>query len=203
MKRVVREAIVVEGKYDAIRVKSVVDALVVETGGFRLFRDKARVQMLRRLAATRGLIILTDSDSAGMVIRNHLLGVIPAQQVKIAYIPPVPGKERRKAAPSKEGLLGVEGMDNETVLSVLVRAGAQFADADSPVVHTMQLTKADLMAVGLSGGRHSAARRQAMLRMLELPSTLSTNRLLEFLNATVTPTEWERLLQRVDAASPV
>lgn len=202
MKRVVREAIVVEGKYDAIRVKSAVDALVVETGGFRIFRDKERVHMLRRLAAARGLVILTDSDSAGMVIRNHLLSAIPSEHIKVAYVPPLPGKEKRKSAPSKEGLLGVEGMDAATVLSSLEQAGARFADGPAPAEDTMHLTKADLVAVGLSGGRDSAARRQVLLGLLALPRMLSTNRLLEFVNATITPAEWERLLQEVDAATP-
>lgn len=119
----IREAIVVEGKYDAIRVKSAVDALVVETGGFGVFHDKERLAFLRRLAAQRGLLILTDSDGAGFVIRNYLAAAIPADQLKHAYIPEVPGKERRKAAASKEGLLGVEGIDNARILETLAPGG--------------------------------------------------------------------------------
>ena len=193
----IREVIVVEGKYDVIRLKSAVDGMVVPTDGFRIFKDKERLGMLRRLAAVRGLILLTDSDSAGGVIRNHLLGCIPAEQVKIAYVPPRPGKERRKAAPSKEGLLGVEGMDNATVLEALRRAGATCEAADAPPARLMSLTKADLAAVGLSGGVNSAIKRQALLAALELPPTLSANRLLEVLNATVTPQEWTEWLKKL------
>ncbi len=192
--RRVRQAIVVEGKYDTIRVRSAVEALVVETNGFGIFRDTRRLEMLRRLAAQRGLIILTDSDSAGALIRNHLLGAIPTEQVRLAYVPPVPGKERRKVAPSKEGLLGVEGIDNATILAALERAGAIFEDENAPVGDKMQLTKADLMEGGLSGTADSAARRQRLLEALGLPLNLSANRLLEVINVTLTPVEWQQLL---------
>lgn len=188
------EVIVVEGKYDVIRVKSAVDAMVVPTDGFRIFKDKERLAMLRRLAAARGLILLTDSDSAGALIRNHLIGSIPAEQIKIAYVPPVAGKERRKAAPSKEGLLGVEGIGNPVIVDALRKAGATFVGGDTPPRQPMSLTKADLSAVGLSGGVNSAQKRQALLAALELPPSLSANRLLEVVNATVTPEEWAKLL---------
>ena len=195
--RRVRQAIVVEGKHDVIRVQSAVDAVVVPTHGFRLFKDREKVALLCRLAATRGLILLTDSDSAGNLIRNHLCGCIPAHQLMQAYIPPRPGKERRKTAPSKEGLLGVEGMDAATVIAALERAGATFEDEDTPPRESLCLTKADLMALGLTGGADSAAQRQKLLTLLDLPGYLSANRLLEVLNATVTPAEWERLLTRL------
>lgn len=202
MKRV-REAIVVEGKYDEIRVRSAVDALVVPTQGFGIFRDEQRLSMLRRLAAQRGLIILTDSDSAGMLIRNHLIGTIPVEQMRHAYIPPVAGKERRKSAPGKEGLLGVEGMDNAIVIAALERAGATFEDADGSVTSTadkMQWTKGDLYEWGLSGRADSAQRRRALLRALRLPENLSANRLLDVLNATVTEQELEELLPKLKTA---
>ena len=197
MKRV-REAIVVEGKYDEIRVRSAVDALVVPTEGFGIFHDKARLTLLRRLAAERGLIILTDSDSAGMLIRNHLIGAIPAEQMRHAYVPPIAGKERRKSAPGKEGLLGVEGMNNAVVIAALERAGATFEDAADGVgvyaVDKMHLTKGDLYELGLSGCADSAQRRLALLSALNLPLTLSANRLLEVLNATITEQELAELL---------
>ncbi len=196
MKRV-RQAIVVEGKYDEIRVHSAVEALVVPTEGFGIFRDKARMELLRRLAAERGLIILTDSDSAGMLIRNHLIGAIPAEQLLQAYIPPIAGKEKRKATAGKEGLLGVEGVDNAVVVAALERAGAVFEDAAAPSADRMQLTKGDLYAVGLSGGADSAARRAWLLTQLGLPRNLSANRLLEVLNATVSPAQWADLLARM------
>ena len=192
--RRVREAIVVEGKHDVIRVHSAVEALVVPTDGFRLFKDTEKMALLRRLAATRGLIILTDSDSAGGVIRNHLCGCIPADQLRQAYIPPIPGKERRKAAPSKEGLLGVEGVDAAVVVAALERAGATFEEETATPRECLRLTKADLMELGLTGGADSAVRRRQLLDALGLPGYLSANRLLEVVNATVTPAEWATLL---------
>lgn len=195
MKRV-REVIVVEGKYDAIRVKSAVEAVVVETHGFGLFRDKEQLALLRRLAASRGAVVLTDSDGAGFVIRNYLSGVLPPSQVKHAYIPEIAGKERRKAAPSKEGLLGVEGVDNAVILEALERAGAAFEE-DERESAAPWLTKGDLFADGLSGGPDSAVRREALLRLLGLPRKLSANRLLEVINATMTPEEYRRALEQI------
>ena len=192
--RRVRQAIVVEGKHDVIRVQSAVEALVVPTDGFRIFKDKEKMAMLRRLAQVRGLIVLTDSDSAGGVIRNHLLSCIPADCVRQAYIPPIPGKEKRKSAPSKEGLLGVEGMDAATVVAALERAGATFEDEDTPPHTSLALTKADWMALGLSGTADSAARRTRLAQALGVPTYLSANRLLELVNTTVTAEEWDALV---------
>ena len=197
MKRV-REAIVVEGKHDVIRVQSAVEALVVPTDGFRIFKDAEKMAMLRRLAAVRGLIVLTDSDSAGGVIRNHLLSCIPAQQVRQAYIPPIRGKEKRKSAPSKEGLLGVEGMDAATVIQALERGGATFEDQDTAIRTTLHLTKADWMVLGLSGTADSKGRRNRLAEALDVPTYLSANRLLELVNATVTAEEWETLLKETE-----
>ncbi len=196
--RRVHEAIVVEGKHDVIRVRSAVDALVVATDGFRLFKDNEKMALLRRLAATRGLIILTDSDTAGGVIRNHLLGSIPSEQLRQAYIPPIPGKERRKPAPSKEGLLGVEGMDAATVVTALERAGATFEGEDTPPWESLGLTKADLMELGLTGTPDAATRRQRLLTALNLPGYLSAARLLDVLNTTVTAEEWAKLLTELE-----
>jgi ribonuclease M5 len=196
--RRVSQAIVVEGKHDVIRVQSAVDALVVPTDGFRIFKDREKMAMLRRLAAVRGLIVLTDSDSAGGVIRNHLLSCIPADQVRQAYIPPIAGKERRKSAPSKEGLLGVEGMDAATVVAALERAGATFEGEDAPVHQSLGLTKADWMALGLSGTADSQSRRDRLATALGVPTYLSANRLLELVNTTVTADEWEKLLENME-----
>ena len=196
--RRVRQAIVVEGKHDVIRVQSAVEAVVVPTDGFRIFKDKEKMAMIRRLAAVRGLIVLTDSDSAGGVIRNHLLSCIPAEQVRQAYIPPIAGKERRKATPSKEGLLGVEGMDAATVVEALERSGATFEGEDAPVHASLNLTKADWMALGLSGTADSKARRDRLATALGVPTYLSTNRLLELVNTTVTAEEWEQLLKNME-----
>ena len=195
--RRVRQAIVVEGKHDVIRVRSAVEAIVVPTDGFRIFKDAEKMAMLRRLAQVRGLVVLTDSDSAGGVIRNHLLSCIPAEQLRQAYIPPIKGKERRKAVPSKEGLLGVEGMDAATVIAALERAGAVFEDEDSPVHASLGLTKADWMALGLSGAADSGTRRGRLAQALGVPAYLSANRLLELVNTTVTAEEWEQLLRKI------
>ena len=197
MKRV-RQAIVVEGKHDVIRVHSAVDAVVVPTDGFRIFKDKEKMAMLRRLAQVRGLIVLTDSDSAGGVIRNHLLSCIPADQLRQAYIPPIAGKEKRKPTPSKEGLLGVEGMDAATVLAALERCGAVFEDEETPAYASLALTKADWMALGLSGTADSGYRRERLARALGVPTYLSANRLLELVNTTVTADEWVELLKQIE-----
>ena len=196
--RRVRQAIVVEGKHDVIRVRSAVEAIVVPTDGFRIFKDAEKMAMLRRLAQVRGLVVLTDSDSAGGVIRNHLLSCIPAEQLRQAYIPPIPGKEKRKPAPSKEGLLGVEGMGAATVVAALERAGAVFEDEDTPAHTSLNLTKADWMALGLSGTADSGTRRERLAQALGVPTYLSANRLLELVNTTVTSEEWEQLLKNIE-----
>lgn len=194
MKRV-REVVVVEGKYDAVRLHSVVDATVIETNGFRIFKDAETLALLRRLAAVRGLLILTDSDSAGFVIRDFLSGAIPKEQIKHAYIPEICGKERRKDAPSKEGLLGVEGVNNDIVLEALRRAGATFEGEDVSDFTGCNLTKADLFEMGLTGRADSAEKRRNLQLALGLPTHLSANRLLEILNTSVTPAELAAALQ--------
>ncbi len=189
----IREAIVVEGKYDSIKLQAVVDALIIETNGFGIFKDKERLAFLRRLATERGLIILTDSDSAGMLIRNYLGGAVPPSCVKQAYIPPIVGKERRKTAPSKEGLLGVEGIDSAAIEQALRQAGATILDEQSGVPQ-LNLTTADLFDLGLCGQPHSAALRQALLKELALPGYLSTSRLLQYINTALSPDRWQEAL---------
>ena len=189
----IKEAVVVEGKYDAIRLHSVVDATIVETDGFGIFRQPEKMALLRRLAQAQGLIVLTDSDSAGFVIRDRISGALPTALVKHAYIPEITGKERRKEKPSKEGLLGVEGVDGDVVLAALLRAGATPLDEDCerPVPY---LTKQRLYEDGLSGQAESAKRRTALLKRLQLPQHLSANRLVEVLNALLTEQEYEEIL---------
>lgn len=179
--RKVREVIVVEGRYDKNALKQVVDATVVETKGFGVFNDQERLALLRRLAAERGLILLTDSDGAGFVIRNFLKGAIPKDRLKQAYIPDVRGKERRKSAPGREGKLGVEGMPPEVLLRSLEQAGATFEEA-APEKERRPITKADLYGLGLTGGPDSALRRAALLRRLGLPERMTANAMLEALN---------------------
>lgn len=193
--RRIREVIVVEGRYDKNALRQAVEATVVETGGFGVFNDRERLALLRRLAAERGLILLTDSDGAGFVIRNFLKGAIPKNQLKQAYIPDVYGKERRKAAPGKEGKLGVEGMSPQVLLSALERAGATFEDGDTAPAGGAPITKADLFALGLSGGADSQSRRQALLKRLGLPERMTANALLEALNILYTREEFLALME--------
>ncbi len=196
----VREVIVVEGRYDVARVKSVVNATVIETGGFGIFKDAEKKALLRTLAALRGLLILTDSDGAGLVIRNHLTGCVPADRIKQAYIPQIAGKERRKTAPPREGTLGVEGMDGAVILEALRRAGATFEGA-SPAPETRpRLTKADLYADGLIGRDGSARLRERLQQSLGLPKNLSANRLLEVLNLMDDGGRYRQALRQLTAA---
>lgn len=189
-----REAVVVEGKHDAVRLAEVVDAPVFVTNGFRIFKDKEQMALLRRVAATRGLVILTDSDAAGFVIRRHLCGSIPPEQIKQAYAPCLAGKERRKAHPSKEGLLGVEGIDAAALEATLRRAGVTVVGEET-APPAPWMTKSRLFADGLSGSTDSARRRAALLAALQLPPYLSANRLVEVLNLTVSEEDYLALLK--------
>lgn len=188
----IREAIIVEGRYDKNTLAQIVDAPILETSGFGIFHDRQRLALLRRLAETRGIIVLTDSDGAGFVIRNYLRGAIDTSQVKHAYIPDIAGKERRKRTASKEGKLGVEGMRPDVLLEALRRAGATIEGEETPAAGA-RITKADLYAAGLTGGADSKAARQRLLAQLDLPEHLSTNALLEVLNALMTPDEFQKL----------
>lgn len=177
----IKEAIIVEGRYDIQTLKQCVNTVILQTGGFRIFKDKERLQMIRKIAQKRGILILTDSDGAGLVIRNFLKGAIPTNQVKHAYIPEILGKESRKRHASKAGTLGVEGMSQDILKNALVAAGATIlGDEQKPI---KQLVKADLFALGLSGQSGSEQKRKALLKKLNLPQYLSSNALLDFLNA--------------------
>ena len=177
----IREAILVEGKYDKNTLSQIVDAPIFQTNGFGILRDKAQLLLLRRIAEKQGLIVLTDSDGAGFVIRNYLKGAIPAQQLKHAYIPDVFGKERRKAAPGKEGKLGVEGMTAQVILASLRKAGATFED-EEPQNYVSPLTKQDFFELGLSGGKDSSEKRRKLLKLLDLPEHMSSNAMLQALS---------------------
>lgn len=178
----VKEVIVVEGRYDKDTLSQVFDAAIVETSGFGVFKDREKLALLRRLAEARGLVILTDSDGAGLVIRNFLKGAIDPALVKMAYVPEIAGKERRKSRPSKEGVLGVEGMSPETLIEALRRAGATLG-GQAPTHRSGDITKATLYELGLSGGPGSAKKRRELLRRLGLPEKLGANALLDVLNA--------------------
>lgn len=176
----IKEAIVVEGRYDKNTLRQIVDTAVFTTEGFGVMNDKTKLQFLRTVARSRGLIILTDSDGAGFVIRNYLKGALPKDCVRHAYIPDIPGKEKRKAAPGKEGKLGVEGMTPEILVEVLRRAGATFDDAVSAAHEP--ITKLDLYELGLTGGAQSRIKREKLLKKLHFPEHMTTNALLEALN---------------------
>ena len=188
----IREVIVVEGRYDKNALSQVVDAVILETVGFGIFKDRQKQKLLRTLAETRGLIVLTDPDGAGFVIRSFLKGCTDPSKVKHAYVPDIPGKERRKRAPSKEGKLGVEGMRPELLLEALRRAGASFEDAEE-APEREPITKADLYARGLSGGEGSAEKRRELLKKLDLPERLTANALLDVLNALMSREDFYRL----------
>lgn len=191
----IREAVVVEGRYDKNTLSQVIDAPIFQTDGFGIMKDKAQLALLRRIAQVRGLIVFTDSDGAGFVIRNFLKSAIPADQLKHAYIPDVYGKERRKSSPGKEGKLGVEGMTPEVILACLRRAGATI-DGDQAVLPN-RITKQHLMEMGLSGGADSSRKRQTLLKYLELPEHMSCNAMLQALELLYTPQELEKLLHSI------
>lgn len=189
----IKEAIVVEGRYDKNTLSQIVDAPILETSGFGIFKDREQMSFLRQVAERRGLIVFTDSDGAGFVIRNHIKSAIPSKYLKQAYIPDVYGKEKRKAAPGKEGKLGVEGLPPEILLDALRRAGATIEGQDSP--GKKGITKQDLMACGLSGGANAGAKRQLLLKKLGLPERMSANAMLQALNLLCTPEELDLILE--------
>ena len=191
----IREAIVVEGRYDKNTLSQIVDAPIFETGGFQIHKDKAQLALLRRVAQKRGLIIFTDSDGAGFVIRNFLKSAIEVKYLKHAYIPDIYGKEKRKASPGKEGKLGVEGMTPEIIVEALRRAGATFEDG----TETKQggITKQDMMELGLSGSKDSSALRATLLKKLSLPAYMSANAMLQALNLLYTKEELAAFIMAV------
>ena len=176
----IREAILVEGRYDKNTLSQIVDAPILETNGFGIFKDKQQMSLLRRVAETRGLIVFTDSDGAGFVIRNHVKSAIHGKYLKHAYTPDIAGKEKRKTAPGKEGKLGVEGMRPEIILEALRRCGATLEGETA--VSSDQITKQDFVELGLSGGPDSSVKRRRLLKMLLLPENMSANAMLQALN---------------------
>ena len=188
----IKEAIVVEGRYDKNTLSQILDAPILETAGFGIFKNKEQMALLRKVAEVRGLIVFTDADGAGFVIRNHIKSAIPNQYLKHAYTPDFLGKERRKTAPGKEGKLGVEGMKPEIILDALRRAGATF-EGEAPESVRIPLTKLDMVYLGLSGGPESKAKRLALQKILGFPEHMSANALLEALNLLYSKDEIYRL----------
>lgn len=187
-----RQAVIVEGRYDKIRLSSLLDATILETNGFRIFKDKEKLALIRALAHKRGIVILTDSDTAGFRIRRYLQGAIPKedhQNLYHAYIPEILGKEKRKNAPSKAGTLGVEGMPSQVLMDALKRAGV-LTNQSQPSNEPNPITKLDFYEDGLTGRENSAALRALLMARLSLPHYLSANALLEVLRATMTREEY-------------
>lgn len=192
----VKEAILVEGRYDKNTLSQIVDATIFESAGFGIFQNKEQMKLLRKISESRGLIVFTDSDGAGFVIRNHVKSAIPSRYLKHAYIPDIYGKERRKSAPGKEGKLGVEGMTPEVILEALRRAGATFDDA--AVITQNRITKQDMMELGLSGGQNSASLRQRLILKLDFPKHMSANALLDALNLLYTVEELSNIVKTLE-----
>ncbi len=191
------EIVVVEGKYDKIRLSNIVDATILTTDGFKIFKDKAMQELIRRLARERGVLILTDSDGAGFVIRNFLSGFIPPEYVKHAYIPDVAGKERRKSGPSKEGKLGVEGVPDSVIIEALQRAGVMTDKADREAKKRKSISRSDLYEDGLAGVKDSRQRRLKIKERLGLPEHLSTNGLLDVMNLMMSREEYKGLVKEL------
>lgn len=192
----IKEAIVVEGRYDKNTLSQIVEAPILETSGFGIMKDKQQLELLRKVAKTRGLIIFTDSDGAGFVIRNFLKGAIDGKYLRHAYIPDIPGKERRKSAPGKEGKLGVEGMTPQVILDALRKAGATVLGEETSRA-AGNITKQDMMEMGLSGGPNSSTLRKQLLKKLDLPEHMSANALLQAVNLLYTLDELREILAQL------
>ena len=194
----IKEAVIVEGKYDKIKLSSLIDGLISETGGFQIFSDREKIELLRRLTDTRGLLILTDSDSAGFLIRNHIQSCIPKEKIRHAYIPDLYGKEKRKLHPSKEGKLGVEGIDPEILLESIRRSGASAIEEAGSSEEKRKITKLDLYEDGFSGGADSSKKRQVLLRELGLPERLTAKALVPVLNSLVNYEEYQKVVKKIN-----
>lgn len=190
----IREAVIVEGKYDKIKLKNIIDAPIIETNGFRIFKDREKQNMIRLAAQSRGLLIMTDSDSAGFLIRNFLKGIVPNDKIKHCYVPQILGREKRKESPSKEGFLGVEGIDEKIIEQALLKSGATLLNSNQSAVKA-EITKQDMYALGISGRENSAQLRQSLMKKLGLPTYLTANALLLALNCICTLSELESLIQ--------
>ena len=203
-----KETVIVEGRYDRIRLSELIDSPMIETGGFRVFRDKEKQELIRAVAKRRGILVMTDVDSAGFVIRNFLRGIVPQEQILHAYIPTVKGKEKRKQEASKEGLLGVEGIDREALIESIRNSGAHivsvgeglappdYTDTEAKIVQS-EITKTDFFDYGLSGCANAAVHRQEVLTSLGLPTYLSTNAMISALNCLFTKDEFEQYLSQL------
>ena len=189
----IKEAVIVEGRYDKLKLANILDTLIIETNGFGIYKNKEKLAFIKRLAKERGIIVITDSDHSGFQIRNYISSGIPAQQIKHIYIPDVMGKEKRKDKPSKEGKLGVEGMNDKLLLSLFEQAQVSVSESElnDPV------TNFDLFDLGLSGTPNATKNKKKLLKSLDLPEFLSTNSLLSYINSTLTRDEFITLVNEL------
>ncbi|MCI7804412.1 MAG: DUF4093 domain-containing protein [Oscillospiraceae bacterium] len=187
------QAVIVEGKYDKIKLSSIIDAVIITTNGFNIFKDKEKLELIRYYAEKTGIIIMTDSDSAGFTIRNHIKGAVKKGTIINVYIPDIMGKEKRKIKPSAEGKLGVEGVEKKIILEALEKAGVTASAGEE----REKITKTDLFTLGLSGGKNSSELRKKLLEYLKLPSLLSPNSMLEVLNTMLSLEELEEIMCRI------
>ena len=190
--------LIVEGKYDAVRLAHLTDAMILLTDGFGIYKDKQRQQLFRALAQKNGLILLTDSDAAGFRIRNYITNMVGAENVVQAYVPAIHGKEKRKREPGKEGLLGVEGIKDDIILDSLKKAGCTIDGSATAVKEGREITKADLYKAGLSGGEGSGEKRNALAHSLGIPMKISANMLLDLLNRLLNYDEFCEIVQNID-----
>lgn len=193
----IKEVIIVEGKYDKIKLSSIIDGTIIETHGFGIFKDKKQLKLIRNLAETNGLLIITDSDAAGFVIRNYLKGSVPKDKIKHAYIPDIYGKEKRKTKASKEGKIGVEGVAKEVILEAIRKAGISFQTVDNDIESKRKITKKDLFTTGLSGRDDSAQNRKVLIKHLGLPEHITTNSLIDVLNCMMDYDEYIKTIDKL------
>lgn len=188
----VSKAIIVEGKYDKIKISSIIDGLIIQTNGFRIYKDKEKISLIKSVALKQGVIIVTDSDVAGFKLRNFIRSIAKDADITNIYIPQIRGKEKRKTAPSKENLLGVEGMNAKLLRELFKKADVVKKDATSK-----QITKMDFFEDGLTGGKSSAEKRQLLLKHLGLPNYISTNSLLDIINSLLTYDEYKNIISKL------
>lgn len=193
----IKEAIIVEGRYDKIKLKNIVDATIIETNGFRVFSDKEKQSLIRKIAETKGILVFTDSDSAGFVIRNFLRGAVDKSKIKHCYIPQINGKEKRKAHSSKEGFLGVEGVSDEVIIDAISKSGATIIGEESQA-QSGEITKSDLYRLGLTGRENSEKLRKALLKNSGMPSYLTTNAMLSAINCLYSLEELKRIVENLE-----
>ena len=191
----IKEAIIVEGKYDKNKLRQIFDTVILDTGGFSIFHNKEKVALIRKLAEERGVIVLSDSDGAGFVIRNFLKNILDQSNVKHAYIPDIYGREKRKKTASGEGKLGVEGIKDDIIIQAVRRSGAVFGDGCQPNAVSREITVTDLYSDGIYGGRDSRKKRSALLKKYDLPEFLSTKALIQMLNIFSSYEEYKNIVE--------